>query len=250
MKAFFATLFLMISMGVTAQVNVRDSAAAAWHFKFNGSGYASGGDLADRYGLNFGIGMDISYKTRKNWLFGLTGTFMFGNSVKNTLDIFGSQTTTQGYFIGLNGEYATVEFLQRGFYTGGYFGKILPVLNHNPNSGLFFTVGAGYIQNKIYIRNPSGTYPQFNGEYGKGYDQLHSGFATLQNIGYLHSGNRRTINFAIAFEFMQGFTKNERGYNWGLKAPDTASKLDLYFGLKLSWFLPIYDQNQQKFYYY
>lgn len=250
MKAIFAALLLTFCLATAAQVNVRDSATAAWHFKINGSGYGPGGDLADRFGLIFGLGMDVGYKTRQNWLFGVSGTFLFGNAVKNTFEIFGSQTTAQGYFIGLNGEYATIEFMHRGFYTGGYFGKILPVLNHNPNSGLFFTVGAGYIQNKIHIRNPSQTYPQFNGEYSKGYDQLHSGFASLQNIGYLHSGNRKTINFAIALELMQGFTTNARGYNWGLKAADTASKLDLYFGLKLSWFLPIYDQNQQKFYYY
>jgi hypothetical protein len=250
MKRLFITLLVGFSIALSAQVNVRDSANAAWHFKMNFAGYAPGGDLADRFGPMVGIGLDIGYKTRENWLFGVSGNFMFGNKVNDTYYIFGSQTTAEGYFLGINGEYAIVEFINRGFYTGGYFGKILPILNHNPNSGLFFTLGLGYIQNKIYIRNPSETYPQLLGEYGKGYDRLHSGCASVQNIGYLHSGNKRTINFAVAFEFMQGFTSNQRAFNWDTNMPDTARKIDLYFGLKVSWFLPIYDKNQQKFYYY
>ena len=250
MKRAFTAFLVCFCIALSAQINVRDSAVSAWHIKMNFASYLPGGDLADRFGSFAGIGLDVGYKTRENWLFGISGNFFFGNNVKNIYNIYGSQLTAQGYFIGINGEYSTIEFLNRGFYTGAYFGKVLPILNHNPSSGLFFTVGAGYIQNKIFVRNPSETYPQFNNEYGKGYDRLHSGFATLQNIGYLHSGSKRTWNFAIAFEFMQGFTSNARGYNWDTNLPDTESKVDLYYGIKISWFLPIYNKNEQKFFYY
>ena len=212
--------------------------------------YVPGGDLAERFGGFYGVGGSIGKKTVGNWLWGVEGTYYFGAAVQNTLGIFGDQTTAQGYFIGVNGEYATIEFLHRGFYTGGYFGKILPVLNHNPSSGLFFKIGGGIVQNQIYVRNPGGSYLQYKGEYGKGYDRLHNGFALNEQIGYLNSGNTRTINFVIALEFMQGFTKNRREFNWDTRQADLAQKLDLYFGLKISWFLPIYDKNQQKFYYY
>lgn len=247
LSLFYITVF---SMGMLAQVNVRDSATSAWHFKIDMSGYGVAADLADRYGVLFGVGGSIGKKTLSNWLFGVEGTYFFGNRVKNTFAIFGSQTTEQGFFIGTNGEYATIEFLARGFYTGAYFGKILPILNHNPSSGIFIKLGGGFIQNQIYVRNPSGTYPQFSGEYGKGYDRLHNGFALNQQVGYIHSGNRRTINFAVSFECIQGFTKNQRGYNWDTRQADLANKRDLYFGLKLSWFLPVYNKNEQKFFYY
>ena len=249
-KVLIIGFITLLGMPLFAQVNVRDSATSAWHFKIDMNGYAPGADLAKRYGAIFGVGGSIGKKTLSNWLFGVEGTYFFSNTVKNTFEIYGSQTTAQGFFIGTNGEYATVEFLTRGFYAGGYIGKILPILNHNPSSGLFIKLGGGFVQNQIYVRNPNGTYPQFTGEYGKGYDRLHNGFALNEQVGYLHSGNRRTINFAISFEFIQGFTQNQRAFNWDTRLTDTIGKLDLYFGLKLSWFLPVYNKNEQKFYYY
>ncbi len=247
---FLVSVIAISANTINAQVNVRDSATSAWHFKIDMSTYVPGADLAERYGAIFGIGMSIQKKTKANWLFGAEGTFFFGNSVKNTIGIYGSQLTNQGFFIGRNGEYATIEFLARGFYTGGFIGKIFPVLNHNQSSGLFVKIGGGFVQNQIYTRNPGETYPQFLGEYGKGYDRLHSGFALNQQIGYLHSGNRRTINYAISLECIQGFTQNRRVYNWDTRAVDNQQKTDLYFGLKLSWFLPVYNKNEQKFFYY
>ena len=165
-------------------------------------------------------------------------------------DIFGQLATEQGFLLGLNGQYAPVEFLYRGFQIGGHVGKLVNWIGPNPNSGVLFKLGGGYVQNRILIRAPNTEIPQIQGEYGKGYDRLHEGFALKQYIGYMHSSNSRTVNFQVGFEFMQGFTKSVRGFNYDTEMPDLDSKLDLYFGFKASWFLPIYDKNQQKFFYY
>lgn len=252
MKHNFLLLgFLLFATNyVLAQINVRDSATQALHLYVGGSAYATGADLNTRYGMLFSADASLGFKTKKNWLFGTNFSYFFSNNVKNTFGIYGSQLTEQGYFIGNNGAYATIEFFMRGYYLGGYIGKILPLLNHNPSSGLFVNVGGGFVQSKIFVRNPEGSYPQYQGEYGKGYDRLHNGFALTQQIGYLHSGNRRMVNYALSLVAMQGFTKNVREYNWDTRMPDTAPKTDLYFGLKLQWFLPIYSKNAQKFYYY
>lgn len=250
-KGFGILLFAsMIGTLCQAQVNVRDSATAAWMFTFNLSGHFFSGDAGTQYGNALGLGMDIDKKTRNNWLFGVDGTYMFGSDVKNPIDIFGDLATEQGFILGLNGQYAPVEFLYRGFNIGGHIGKIFNWIGPNPNSGVLIRLGGAYVQHKILIRAPNTEIPQVQGEYGKGYDRLHDGFALKQYFGYLHAGSNRTVNFQVGFEFMQGFTKSVRGFNFDTGLPDTANKTDLYFGIKASWFLPIYDKNQQKFYYY
>jgi hypothetical protein len=251
MNRFFLLLLIIFWQQLaTGQVNVRDSAASAWMVGAHFSGFVLAGDLADRYGAVYGPSLSVGKKTRSNWLFGAEGTFFFGGQVNNVVDIFGDLVTEQGFFVGLNGEYAAIDFQHRGWYGGAYFGKILPVLNPNPNSGLFFKIGVGYLQHKIFIQDSQGAFPQLSGSYGAGYDRLHTGFSLRQEFGYLNSGANRTVNFMISFDFIQGFMSSARQFNWDEQAFDLANKLDLYFGLRLTWFLPIYDKNQQKFYYY
>lgn len=251
MKKFVIFLFLLgLFHGAKAQINVRDSTVSSWMFSIKMSGILSAGDLADRYGNSLGLGLDIDKKTQGNWLFGVGGTYFFGNKVNNLYSIFEDIITDQGLFLGLNGEYAGVEFFQRGFYTGAHVGKLFPIIGPNPNSGLLVKIGGGYLQNFMHMRMPNVQVPQIEGEYRKGYDRKHDGFALRQQISYMHSSNKRTVNFMVGFEFIEGFTKNVRAYNFDTGLADTASKTDLYLGFHLTWFLPVYDKNQQKYFYY
>lgn len=251
MKSFFASILLLSILSTAqAQINVRDSVVSSWMFSFKLGGNLASGDLADRYGNSLGLGLDFDKKTGGNWLFGVDGTYFFGNNVKNLYPIFKDLITEQGLFIGLNGQLAGVEFFQRGFYTGAHFGKIFPILGPNPNSGLMIKLGVGFTMNKIHVRAPNVLAPQIQGEYQKGYDRLHSGLALRQQINYMNSGNKRTINFIVGFEFIEGFTSNKRQFNYDTRMADLAKKLDVYIGAHFTWFLPIYDKNQQKFFYY
>jgi len=246
---FLMLLFISFSFGAKAQVNVRDSLVSAWMIGVKLSGYVPAGDLADRYENSYGLGLEVGKRTRSNWIFGVDGTYFFGNNVKNLYDIFDEIITSQGSFIGLNGELAGVEFFQRGFYTGVHVGKVFPIIGPNPNSGLMVKLGAGYMQNWIYMRMPNVQVPQIEGEYRKGYDRMHSGFALRQQVNYMNSSSKKTVNFIVGFEFIEGFTKSDRGYNYDTNMPDLGQKLDLYLGLHFTWFLPIYSKNEQKFFY-
>ncbi len=250
MKRLLASLFFILAFStLRAQVNVRDSLVSSWMISIKLSGNLAAADLADRYGNAFGLGLEVSKKTRTNWLFGVDGTYFFGQEVKNLYPIFKDLITEQGNFIGLNGELAGVEFFSRGYYTGGHVGKIFPIIGPNPNSGLLVKLGAGYMQNWIYMRMPNVQVPQIQGEYQKGYDRMHGGFALRQQINYMHSSSKRTVNFIIGFEFIEGFTHSLRQFNYDTNLPDLDQKLDAYLGLHFTWFLPVYAKNEQKFFY-
>ena len=251
MKSIFTSLLLLVIFSsANAQVNVRDSVVSSWMFSFKLSTNVPAGDLSERFGSSLGLGLDVDKKTGSNWLFGVDGTFFFGNDVKNLYPIFKDIITEQGLFIGLNGELAGVEFLQRGFYTGAHVGKIFPIFGPNPNSGLMVKFGVGFTMSKIHVRAPNVQVPQIQGEYQKGYDRMHSGLALRQQINYMNSGNKRTINFIVGFEFIEGFTTSQRQFNYDTRTADLTQKLDIYIGVHLTWFLPVYDKNQQKFFYY
>jgi hypothetical protein len=248
----FSILFLVLHLSaqLLAQVNVRDSLVAGTLITFQLGVNAAAGDLADRFGGNLSVGLDVEYKFKSNYLIGIGSTFYFGDDVKNKDQIFGGLATSQQAFIGLNGEYAILDFLHRGVFVGPHIARIFPVIGPNQNSGIIVKLGAGYVQNQIHIRNPNETFPQLLGDYGEGYDRMHSGFGLRQYLGYINSGNSRTINYSFGFEFIEGFTKSARGYNYDTRLPDTSLKLDLYIGFKAAWFLPIYRDQRQQFYYY
>lgn len=235
--------------GLQAQVNVRDSAVQGFIFNFNLGVYAPGGDIAELYGTNMALGLDILYKTKSNWVLGVGANYFFSNDVKNQDELLGDLVTSGGNIIGVNGDYASLDFFERGYNIMAKVGKVFPVLNHNPNSGLFAQIGIGYIRHKTDIQNNAENVPYLLGDYAKGYDRLHGGLLLNEYIGLYHSGSRRTVNFTIGLDFQQGFTQNYREYNYHTRSYDTEPKLDLFFGLKASWFIPIYDKNAQKFYY-
>ena len=248
----FSVLFLLLvtCFSGKSQINVRDSAVEGYIFNFGLGAYVPSGDISERFGSNMSLGIDAFYKTKSNWLIGPSFNYLFGSTVKNEDEIFKELLTADGNFIGGNGDYASVRVLERGFSLSGKFGKIIPVFGPNPNSGLLIQFGAGYLQHKIYIEDLGDAVPQLNDEYTKGYDHLHGGLALVQNIVFYHSDNKRVTNFTIGFEFMQAFTKNLRQYNYSTRSYDLEDKLDLFYGIKATWFLPIYNKNVQKFYYY
>lgn len=248
-KLIFCTLALL-SFSSFAQVNVRDSLAQGWLFNISTSYMLKGGDFAEYLGPNFTIGGDIQYKFKSNLILSFGGRYHFADQVKDAQAIFGDIITSRNEVLGLNGEYAPVTFRERGWNTSLDLSYIYNGLGHNVNSGAMVSVGAGFNAHWIDVRNQLDNTPQIQDEYLRGYDRYTQGFMTRQFIGYFHAGNRRTINFTVGLEFMQGFNSNNRGYNYNTRAFDTDSKLDLYYGVRFSWFLPIYDENAQKFFYY
>lgn len=250
MRTLFIGTLLLLATSTFAQVNVRDSTVQGWLFHATANYHLKGGDFAEYLNPSYGIGGDLQYKWKSNFILSVGGRYNFGDGVKDPLTTFGDIFTAQGEILTSGGEYAYISFSERGWNATLDVGYIVNSLGHNANSGLLITAGAGWNAHWIQVRNQSENTPQLQDEYLKGYDRFTQGVLTRQFLGYQFSGNNEMINFTAGFEFMQGFNHNVREFNYATRSYDTGAKLDLYYGLRVSWFLPIYNQNAQKYYYY
>lgn len=210
----------------------------------------AGGDIKDRFGNNFEIGAGFLYKTKKNWLFGLEGSFLTGNKVKeNPLD---SILTEDGFLIGEDGLIADVRISERGVKLPVLkVGRLIsaPIGKASVNSGFIFLAGVGFMQHKINYYDVTGSAPQIRGDYQKGYDRLTNGIALTQNIGYLYLNRKNHANFFINLEITEAFTKNRRELNFNTRTKDTQSRVDLLYGIKVGWIFPVYKKKPAEFYY-
>jgi hypothetical protein len=249
---FFMILFFGLALYLPqhAQQSLRDSVLVITTLKATVGFYFPGGDLAGQFGPNFTTGAEFSVKTRKNFLIGAEGNFLFGGTVKNEEDILGPLLTDKGWVIDRYGSPADLFLYERGFSVFLKLGKVFPVIGPNPNSGLQFSLGAGYLQHKIRIENIEGTVPQVMGDYKKGYDKLSGGFALSEFLGYIHYGNNKRINFFAGIELQQGRTAPMRPYDFNLMGKDTSRNLVLFYGIKAGWMICFNKQSAEGYYYY
>jgi len=232
------------------QLNIRDSAIFTPLFYATYSFQFPGGDLAERFGGNSSIGGGFMLKTKSNWIIGVEGNFMFGQSIKNSDSLLMNISTPDGMIIDANGFYADIIYYERGFNFLGKFGKIIPILSPNPNCGIMITAGGGYLQNKIRIHNPGDTAPQILGDYKKGYDKLNGGWTITGSLGYLYLSNTRLLNFYLGFEFMQVWSKSLRKFDFQEEKEDTRNYSSQFYGIKFCWFIPLYKRTPKEYYLY
>ena len=159
-------------------------------------------------------------------------------------------STDAGQIIGLDGLFAEVRVFERGYHISTTFGKIFSFRKPNPNSGIMVTAGPGFIQHKIRIEPIGNTVPQLEDEYLKGYDQLTNGLELRECIGYAYFSNVQLVNFFFGFEFIQGFTENRRDHNFDNPEHTEGKRLDLMYGIKLGWVLPLYKKKPAAYYLY
>jgi hypothetical protein len=243
----FLLLFSLSIFGAYGQKSLRDSTRSTLLVSINYKANFTGGDLADRWGFNNQLGLDIDYKLKSNLTIGLSGGFIFGNQLKDTT-AFQSLNNSFGTITGISGEPAGVLYLMRGATGYASVGYVFNKLGNNPNSGLWVKASFGYLMHKIRIESLLDDVPQLEGDYRKGYDKLTMGFSTSQFIGYLFQSDRRLLKFYGGFEFTQGFTKNVRTYDFDIGGPDTQQKFDLIYGLKVGWILPISQRTRSLYY--
>lgn len=215
-----------------------------------------GGDLKSRFGFNHEIGLGFHIKTKKGWIYGVEGTFIFGNQVKGDTQNIASIRNDKNQILGSNnGEayFTDYNLFQRGYKLPVFkFGKLFHKgwFNTSKNSGPFIMTGIGYWQYKLKVHDIDRSIDQLKGEYMKGYDHLTGGLMTSQSIGYLFLDKHKLINISISFEFSQGYTRNLRAWNMSTMGPINDSRLDLNYGLKISWFFPIYPKLATGYYYF
>jgi len=246
---FTTILLLNNALIVKAQISLKDSSAFAGLISLSYSYQFSGGDLADRYGNNSTIGPSFLIKTKSNWIFGVDFNFIFGNDVKLYDQIVNSIAPLDGNVISREGLVTDVKMFERGFSTFFKVGKIFPIFNSNPNSGLIIMGSGGYLQHNIRIEVDNNNTPQLMGDYSRGYDRLSNGFAISEFIGYIYLSDRRLTNFFAGIEFAQGWTKSMRDYYFDTMQKDNNQKFDSFIGIKVGWVFPLYKRSPEKFYY-
>ncbi len=208
-----------------------------------------GGDLKDRFGLNGHAGLSYRYKTLNNFLWGIEANIIFGGKIQDTL-IVQNLVANDGSIVGTDGLPAGITFLERGYFLGGNVGKLFPVKpSTNLNTGFFVILGGGFLLHKVRIEDDFDTAPQLRAEYTKGYDRLSSGPVLQQFIGYMGLSSNRRSNFFIGVEMLQGFTQSRRSFNFDTRSVDEDQRLDILYGIKLGWMLPIYGKGGSTRYY-
>ncbi|HAA00196.1 MAG TPA: hypothetical protein PK637_00390 [Flavobacteriales bacterium] len=239
---------LILSSLCFSQASIKDSSILVTEIKMSGAAQVPVGQLAQRFSTNASIGLEVYVKTPSQLGFGLQGTFIFGNNVKET-SILDGLRDSNGQIIDLNGEYARVLLQERGFTITGQFGYLIPVLSPNPNSGILIKFGAGFMSHKIRIGTEKNPVPQLTGEYLKGYDRLTYGLTLQQFVGYQYLNNRRMINFFFGFEIFEGFTKNRRAFNFDQVQADHSMRTDILTGIRAGWILPLYPRPAKAMYF-
>lgn len=240
-----ALLFPLIA---SAQ-SVKDTSLQLHMFSFHVNGNLPGGDLAERYGANAGVGANYWFKTRSNWIF--KGEFTYYSSQNFKEDtIFRLIMDSHDNFTNINGEYSELSAYMRGYYAGLKVGRLFPVFGPNPNSGLMVTASAGFMEYKTYLYQELKDVPLLNGEYQKGWDQLSNGFAMNQFIGYLHLDSHQPINFYVGFDFHQIWATNRRDWNFAMMGPDHTLRKDLMFGIRFGWIFPVNKKVSDTYYFY
>lgn len=245
------TIFQISFETLKAQINPKDSSINAPLICASFAFQLPEGDLKNRFGFNSSTGLHFLNKTKKNWIWGIDGTFTFSpqSQVKEVDNMFDSINTVYGNIVDANGEYATLLFYERGWTSTVKFGKLFPVWGQNKNSGICLITGLGYMQHKIRIEDKFNRTPQLSKAYRKGYDRYTNGLMVSEFIGYLFLGNNRLLNFYAGFEVMAGFTKNRRSFNFDTMEQDTKQRLDIYFGPRVGFVLPLYKRMPDEFYY-
>jgi hypothetical protein len=244
-----AAITLLSSHIAVAQSGVRDSIIRFPFMNIGFGVYQPGGDLADRFGTGSMLSGEVLYKNKRNFVFGINTGFLFGDNIKEP-GLFSDLYTPEGQIIGLDGLYAEIRLFERGYHVGATVGKVFSFKKPNPNSGIMVLVGPGFLQHKIRIEDIGNTVPALRGDYKKGYDRLTNGLRLYQFIGYVYFSNRQLANFYGGFEFIQGFTELRRDYVFDNPDIDRSQRLDLIYGFKLGWTLPLYKKKPKAYYFY
>jgi hypothetical protein len=232
------------------QRNIKDSIISTpWvgiHYGMN----ATGGDLADRYGMLNHLGAIAGYKTTKNWFWGFDGNFIFGDRIRMT-GILDHLVDSYGNVTDMNGDIGRIVLFARGFNVNLSVGKVIPVFSSNRNSGIFVHAGAGYLLHKLRVETQDQVIPSLELDYKKGYDRLTTGINVHQFLGYAFLANKGVVNFYGGFYAQQGFGINRRNINFDQAdiPVDMSRRLDLQMGFKLGWFVPIYKRQPKDFYF-
>lgn len=208
-----------------------------------------GADFADRFGIGYQFGVGVDYRFKKNWFIGGEGGFIFGTDVKEN-DHIRNALTEGGLTITSEGRLDEVNLNLRGALVQFNVGKSFFFRPEKPGNGLFVRLGTGYFQHKILIDVDDRITPQLSGNYAKGYDRFSNGIVLSQYIGLIRLDRGKFVNLTFGFEISEAFTANRRPYDFSLNQKMTGNRIDLMYGFKLSWMIPVFIGESSNSQYY
>ena len=71
-----------------------------------------------------------------------------------------------------------------------------------------------------------------------------------QSIMFINLDKKHLLNFKVGLEVKEAFTQNRRNWNFDERLQDSTQRLDIIAGIKLSWLVPFYSKNEERFYSY
>lgn len=218
----------------------------------NGEFDVPGGDMAKRFGNSYRIGPAMLYKTEKNWIFGAKCDFILGGVVRqdslmiNIRDKYSGQSNNLYEFINNNGERIGVPVFERGYTLALEFGKIFSMSKLHPDNGIVLLGSLGFLQHKINIYDKDKAVSQLQGAYLKGYDRLTNGTSVEFYAGYIYFARNGLTNFTLGVDAMFGFTQGRRSFLYDVMRPDNKQRMDMLFGVRGGWFIPIFRKKSEE----
>lgn len=214
----------------------------------NGTFDLPGADMAKRFGPGYRVGISGHYKTQKGWLFGGKLDFLNGSDIREDSMFYGV-TGAEKSFINQDGQRLFVETFKRGFMLGAEVGRLFTLKPTVPDAGILVMTGLGFMQHRVLIKDKSESIVALSGDYRKGYDRLVNGLYLEQYIGYMYMSNSGLVNFHIGFDFVAGFTQGRRDFLYDVRRPGTDKRLDLMYGVRGGWILPIFKRKSEDYFF-
>ena len=210
------------------------------------------GDMAKSFGLDYRVGFGTLYKSKKNWVFGAKCDFILGNDVKNDslmINIRDQYNTSWNgkyvEFINSGGTRVAVPIYERGYSIGLEAGRIFKTSKYHPDNGIMVLTSGGFMQYKIDIYNSNKDVYQIRGNYLKGYDRLTNGIFFEQYVGYVYFSKNRLINFHLGLDALFGITQDRRDYLYDVMHTDNKQRLDILYGLRGGWYIPMFRRKSE-----
>ncbi len=243
MKRNIIIIFLFFSQCLIAQKNEFNAFLIDYSYQF------PTGILSEKFGNNSAIGINYLKKEKNNLFYGIKLNYIFGGKIKDST-IFSNISTGQGYVIDGNGTYANIILLQEGFNPNIYIGYAYLLKKNNP-SGLYFSVGLGFLQHRIIIDTKNQYIPQLNNEYKKGYDQLTNGVSIQFVLDYILIEDKNRFKMFAGIDYTMAYTKNRRSYDFNnMVSLNDELRIDQLLGLHIGLIFPINRKNTEEFHYY
>jgi hypothetical protein len=240
LKIINLSLFLFFTLWGTYCIGQNSMLSANLGYGF----YKSGRDLNDRFGNSNGMNVSLEKSFNKGNSISVEYILNFGTDVKE--DVLAPFRNENGFVIGTNGLGAFAYLRMRSNYAGLSYGQPL----YKKNKGLKISLGGGLFSHYIRVIDDSRNLVLADQPYNKGLDRLTNGWASKQELIYEYHGEGNNYHFNIGFSILEGFTNPVRKINFDTGTSSPNKRLDLLYGLKATWMIPILKSRTTEVKYY